>query len=168
MIKQLLAVILALCILGITACSSNRQTETSSVGLSLEANSQSENTVPGVLSCNSSDISNQTQEIPSLTVTVEGESVLLVDMNEPLVRNFFAGCDGYDVDSLDIIVSSMETRQETPGHIDPRYTYPMYSLDKGEYEGTYLELAEKLLGWRKNGGACCECRVYPPVGGYFV
>jgi predicted small lipoprotein YifL len=87
-------------------------------------------------------------QTPSLTVTIEGESVLLVDMSDPLVQGFFSGCDGYDVDSLGIVVSSRETPEDIPGHFDPRYTFPMFLLDLTGHE-YYVELMAEILNGEK-------------------
>jgi hypothetical protein len=108
---------------------------------------------------------NDDSEIPSLTTMVEGESVLLVDMADPLVQGFFSGCDGYDVDSLTITVSSMETKQEIPGHIDPRYTFPMFYLNTdGTYED-YLALMEKISNGEKLAGYIIAGDPAPKWGG---
>ena len=89
-------------------------------------------------------------EVPSLSVVVDGEDILLVDMREPLVRSFFAGCDGYDLHSFEIIVTSMENPQaeQKRGNIDPRYTYPLYLLATSESED-YFQVAQKLLDGEK-------------------
>lgn len=94
--------------------------------------------------------------IPSLWVTIEGEPVLLIDMDDPVVRSIYTGCDGYDVSKLEISISYYDDlpgpAKNVTGFLDSRYTYPLYQWKYGNKTEGWEQMAEDIL----NGGSLLD------------
>ena len=86
---------------------------------------------------------------PSVYVTVLGVDVLLVDMDDPIVRSFFSGSEGLGGDiheiTLNVYCHFLSERHDVSGYIDVRYTFPIYRFKGEPFTEEKMQMAHALL-----------------------